>query len=119
MSNWTRKPRHRRLQVREPEGGARNPLGRGPGASCPQRVIGVRFRELMSAPASTQVSQEGGRIRRYSRISDGDGRRWRVVLLPTGETVYSAFFHRGLKPPKIRYFKEAETPHIELPERLR
>lgn len=42
--------------------------------------------------------QLDGRIRRWVRIDEMEGRYLRVVLLPDGETVHNAFFDRGLKP---------------------
>jgi hypothetical protein len=45
-----------------------------------------------------QAIQADGRIRRWSRIAEYDGRVLRVVLLPDGETVHNAFFDRGFKP---------------------
>ena len=38
--------------------------------------------------------QQDGRIRRWARIPDAEGRWLRVVLLPDGETVHNAFFDR-------------------------
>ncbi|TXS93073.1 hypothetical protein FV139_13165 [Parahaliea maris] len=42
--------------------------------------------------------QSDGRIRRWGRISEMDGRYLRVVLLPDGKTVHNAFFDRGFRP---------------------
>jgi len=42
--------------------------------------------------------QADGRIRRWARIDEMEGRYLRVVLLPDGETVHNAFFDRGYKP---------------------
>jgi len=39
--------------------------------------------------------QQDGRIRRWARIAEADGRWLRVVLLADGETVHNAFFDRG------------------------
>lgn len=39
--------------------------------------------------------QLDGRIRRWARIPEAEGRWLRVVLLPDGETVHNAFFDRG------------------------
>ena len=41
-----------------------------------------------------QVVQADGRIRRWARIPEMDNRYLRVILLPDGETVHNAFFHR-------------------------
>jgi hypothetical protein len=48
-------------------------------------------------PIREQV-QEDGRIRRWARIDDADGRFLRVVLLPDGQTVHNAFFDRRFVP---------------------
>jgi len=39
--------------------------------------------------------QADGRIRRWTKVEDMDGRYLRVVLLPDGETVHNAFFDRS------------------------
>ena len=45
-----------------------------------------------------EVIQEDGRIRRWARVSEMEGRYLRVVLLPDGETVHNAFFDRRYSP---------------------
>jgi hypothetical protein len=45
-----------------------------------------------------QRLQSDGRIRRWARIAEADGKWLRVVLLPDGETVHNAFFDRRFKP---------------------
>jgi len=42
--------------------------------------------------------QADGRIRRWARIEEAEGRWLRVVLLADGETVHNAFFDRGFEP---------------------
>lgn len=42
--------------------------------------------------------QADGRIRRWARISEADGRFLRVILLADGETVHNAFFDRRFTP---------------------
>lgn len=42
-----------------------------------------------------EMVQRDGRIRRWARIPEADGRWLRVVLLEDGETVHNAFFDRG------------------------
>jgi hypothetical protein len=42
--------------------------------------------------------QTDGRIRRWARIEEAEGRWLRVVLLADGETVHNAFFDRGFEP---------------------
>jgi len=53
--------------------------------------------QVVNAPEREHV-QEDGRIRRWARIPEADGRYLRVVLLPDGETVHNAFFDRGFEP---------------------
>lgn len=43
-------------------------------------------------------TQADGRIRRWARIEEMEGRCLRVILLPDGETVHNAFFDRGFRP---------------------
>jgi hypothetical protein len=45
-----------------------------------------------------EVVQQDGRIRRWARINEMDGRALRVILLSDGETVHNAFFDRTFKP---------------------
>ena len=45
-----------------------------------------------------ELIQEDGRIRRWVRINEMEGKYLRVILLPDGETVHNAFFDRGYKP---------------------
>jgi hypothetical protein len=42
-----------------------------------------------------EVIQADGRIRRWARIPEREGRYLRVVLLADGETVHNAFFDRS------------------------
>lgn len=44
-----------------------------------------------------ETVQADGRIRRWARIDEMEGRHLRVVLLPDGETVHNAFLDRGFK----------------------
>ena len=53
-----------------------------------QRVIASPEREYIQAD---------GRVRRWARIDENEGRFLRVVLLPDRETVHNAFFDRGYK----------------------
>jgi hypothetical protein len=53
--------------------------------------------QTVQHPEREQV-QADGRIRRWARIEEAEGRWLRVVLLPDGETVHNAFFDRGLEP---------------------
>ena len=45
-----------------------------------------------------ELMQADGRIRRWARIDEMEGRYLRVVMLPDGETIHNAFFDRGYKP---------------------
>ena len=45
-----------------------------------------------------EVRQTDGRIRRWARIDDAEGRYLRVVLLEDGDTVHNAFFDRDFTP---------------------
>ncbi len=52
---------------------------------------------VLANPEREEI-QADGRIRRWARIEEAEGRALRVVLLPDGETVHNAFFDRGYKP---------------------
>lgn len=54
-----------------------------------QRVIEHPIKEFV---------QEDGRIRRWAKIAEMEGKYLRVVLLPDGETVHNAFFDRRFEP---------------------
>jgi hypothetical protein len=45
-----------------------------------------------------EVIQEDGRIRRWAKIDEMDGKYLRVVLLSDKETVHNAFFDRTFQP---------------------
>ena len=51
---------------------------------------------VMINPLREQL-QSDGRIRRWGRIEEAEGRILRVILLNDGETVHNAFFDRGFK----------------------
>ncbi len=44
-----------------------------------------------------EVIQADGRIRRWGKIDEMEGRFLRVILLEDGETVHNAFFDRRFK----------------------
>ena len=44
-----------------------------------------------------EILQSDGRIRRWKKIPEAEGRYLRVILLEDGETVHNAFFDRSLK----------------------
>jgi hypothetical protein len=55
------------------------------------------IQRAIDQPVKEQV-QADGRIRRWARIAEMDGRYLRVVLLPDKETVHNAFFDRSFEP---------------------
>lgn len=46
----------------------------------------------------SEIIQADGRIRRWARIDEADGKYLRVILLRDGETIHNAFFDRTYKP---------------------
>lgn len=54
------------------------------------------IQQTVENPDAEQV-QHDGRIRRWKRIDDAEGRFLRVVLLEDGETVHNAFFDRRFR----------------------
>jgi hypothetical protein len=50
----------------------------------------------IKSPEFEQI-QSDGRIRRWAKIQEMDGRFLRVVLLDDGKTAHNAFFDRGFK----------------------
>jgi hypothetical protein len=63
----------------------------GPG-SHPRRV-----EHAIDHPIKESV-QKDGRIRRWTCVTEMDGKYLRVILLPDKETVHNAFFDRSFKP---------------------
>lgn len=61
-------------------------------------VIRLEWIERTMALPVREQRQSDGRIRRWARIPEAEGRFLRVVLLPDGETVHNAFFDRGFVP---------------------
>jgi hypothetical protein len=53
--------------------------------------------QAVNHPLREQIQQDG-RIRRWTKIAEMDGRYLRVILLPDGQTVHNAFFDRSFKP---------------------
>jgi hypothetical protein len=51
------------------------------------------IQQAVSQPLK-EVVQQDGRVRRWAKIAEMDGRYLRVILLPDGETVHNAFFDR-------------------------
>jgi len=67
--------------------------------SRPDRAI-IRDEWILRVIASPEREyiQADGRIRRWTRIDEMEGRYLRVILLPDRETVHNALFDRGYKP---------------------
>lgn len=55
------------------------------------------IQRVIESPEREHV-QADGRVRRWAKINEMEGRYLRVVLLPDRETVHNAFFDRGYKP---------------------
>jgi hypothetical protein len=53
--------------------------------------------KVINDPVMEKIQQDG-RIQRWARIAEAEGRVLRVVLLEDGETVHNAFFDRGFRP---------------------
>jgi hypothetical protein len=52
--------------------------------------------QVVRKPIKT-VKQGDGRIKKWGRIEEADGRWLRVILLEDGETVHNAFFDRNFR----------------------
>ncbi len=67
--------------------------------SRPDRAI-IQDEWILRVVASPEreAVQADGRVLRWARIDEMEGRYLRVVLLPDRETVHNAFFDRGYKP---------------------
>ena len=61
-------------------------------------VIQAAWIELAVRQPVREHVQADGRIRRWTQVTEMEGRYLRVVLLSDGETVHNAFFDRGFKP---------------------
>jgi hypothetical protein len=60
-------------------------------------VIRLQWIQRVIERPEKEVVQQDGRIRRWARIAEMDGRSLRVILLPDRETVHNAFFDRSVK----------------------
>ena len=66
--------------------------------SRPDRaIIKDEWIQLVIEFPEREYVQADGRIRRWSRIDEMEGKYLRVVLLQDRETVHNAFFDRGYK----------------------
>ena len=59
-----------------------------------RRPIQMEWIERTIRDPETERVQHDGRIRRWRRIPEAEGRVLRVILLEDGETVHNAFFDR-------------------------
>ena len=67
--------------------------------SRPDRaIIKNEWIQLVIEFPEREYAQADGRIRRWARIDEMEGKYLRVVLLQDRETVHNAFFDRGYKP---------------------
>lgn len=55
------------------------------------------IRQAVDTP-DYEIIQNDGRVRRWAKIDQAEGRYLRVVLLSDRLTVHNAFFDRGFKP---------------------
>jgi len=60
-------------------------------------ILDEWLERAITNPLQEQI-QADGRIRRWVRVEEMEGRYLRVVLLPDGETVHNAFFDRRFEP---------------------
>ena len=61
-------------------------------------IIRDEWIERVIENPEAELIQDDGRIRRWAKIDEMDGRYLRVILLPDGITVHNAFFDRRFKP---------------------
>lgn len=54
------------------------------------------IQQVVEDPEESEI-QADGRIRKWGKIKEADGRYLRVVLLEDGETIHNAFFDRRFK----------------------
>ena len=62
-----------------------------------RRGIRNEWIEYVVKNPHAEFIQSDGRIRRWGRIAEAEGRYLRVVLLEDGETVHNAFFDRRFR----------------------
>jgi len=55
------------------------------------------IRRAVEKPDAEKI-QDDGRVRRWARIAEAEGRYLRVILLEDGETIHNAFFDRDFEP---------------------
>ncbi len=54
------------------------------------------IQQVVEDPEESKI-QADGRIRKWGKIAEAEGRYLRVVLLEDGETIHNAFFDRRFK----------------------
>jgi hypothetical protein len=52
---------------------------------------------VVQCPVKEHI-QADGRIRKWAKIAEMEGRYLRVITLSDGETIHNAFFDRGFRP---------------------
>lgn len=62
-----------------------------------RRCIREEWIEYVVKHPDAESVQVDGRIRRWGRIAEAEGRYLRVILLEDGETVHNAFFDRRFR----------------------
>ena len=62
-----------------------------------RRDIRLEWIERVARNPAAETIQADGRIRRWARIAEADGKYLRVVLLEDGQTVHNAFFDRRFR----------------------
>ena len=65
-----------------------------------RKGIKMEWIEDVIANPLKEARQSDGRIRRWGRVPNTEGRYLHVVLLGDGETVHNAFFDRSFKEVK-------------------
>jgi hypothetical protein len=55
------------------------------------------IRRVVEKPDAEKI-QDDGRIRRWAKIVEAEGRYLRVILLEDGKTIHNAFFDRNFEP---------------------
>lgn len=63
-----------------------------------RRLIRDEWIEKAVTKPDRESIQADGRIKRWARIDEAEGKYLRVILLSDGETVHNAFFDRNYKP---------------------
>ena len=63
-----------------------------------RKWIELAWIEYVIANPVAEELQQDGRIRRWGTVPELNGRYLRVVLLPDGETVMTAFLDRRFRP---------------------